>query len=383
MYRNTYVDIDTKAIEHNAALLSGTFPHKYNIAVVKGNAYGHGYGIIPALVKGGMNAFAVSNLSEAMKVREYDKEHPVIMLQPVPAELLKECETADISVCVNDHDTFEDIVNSGCKLKLQFKVNCGMNRLGYREGDFLKADVTKSFETDRLTVEGIFSHFHTSGLTDTEYALNKKRFEEITAGIDLSSIPMVHIDKTQTILLHDMPAYCNGARFGISLYGFTSVYPYDKSLKGRLLQKRRDLRNKLNHVEPSNELKNYDLHPAFTLYSEVIQVNRIQAGEYVGYGLLHKAAGLEYIAVIDIGYSDGIGRRRSGTNVCINGKKYPIVGEVGMGMCQVLVDETVKKHAKVTVLGSEISIRGIARALGTTTYETMTNVKPDIIRKYI
>ena len=383
MYRNTYVEINNSAIEHNAKLLSETFPHTYNIAVVKGNAYGHGYGIIPALVRGGMNAFAVSNLWEALEVRKYDTEHPVIILQPVPADYLRECAAYNISVCVNDRDTFEAIVESGFNLKLQFKVNCGMNRLGYRDGKALREDVDKAQSSDRLSAEGIFSHFHTSGLTDTEYAANRKRFEEITAGIDLSKIPMVHIDKTQTILLHDTPTYCNGARFGISLYGFTSVYPYDKSLKGRLLQKRRDLRNKLNHVEPSHALKRYDLKTAFTLYSEVIQVNKIDVGEYAGYGLLHKADKPEYIAVIDTGYSDGIGRKRSNTNVCINGKKYPIVGEVGMGMCQVLVDETVKKHDKVTVLGSEISIRGIAHALGTTTYETMTSVKSEIDRKYI
>ena len=383
MYRNTYVEVSNSAIEHNARLLSETFPHAYNIAVVKGNAYGHGYGIIPALARGGMNAFAVSNLSEALEVRKYDTEHPVIMLQPVPAEFLRECAAYNISVCVNDRETFEDIINSGLNLKLQFKVNCGMNRLGYRSGAALSEDIERAKDSVHLTVEGIFSHFHTSGLTDTEYADNRRRFEEITAGIDLSKIPMVHLDKTQTILLHDTPSYCNGARFGISLYGFTSVYPYDNSFKGRLLQKRRDFRNKLNHVEPSKALKRYDLKPAFALYTEVIQVSKVSVGEYVGYGLLHKADKPEYVAVIDTGYSDGIGRKRSGTNVCINGKKYPIIGEVGMGMCQVLVDETVKKHDKVTVLGAEISIRGIAHALGTTTYETMTSIKSEIERKYI
>lgn len=383
MYRNTYVEIDNGAIEHNARLLSDTFPHKYNIAVIKGNAYGHGYGIVPALVKGGMNAFAVSCLSEALEVRKYDSEHPVIMLQPVPASFLEACSAHNISVCVNDHDTFEEIFESGLKLKLQFKVNCGMNRLGYTDGSLLKEDMGKAEAKENLSVGGIFSHFHTSGLTDTEYADNRKRFETITAGIDLTKISMVHIDKTQTILLHDTPSYCNGARFGISLYGFTSVYPYDNSLKGRLLQKRRDLRNKLNHVEPSKELKNYNLKTAFTLYSEVIQVNKIGAGDYVGYGLLHKAAGTEYIAVIDIGYNDGIGRKRSNTNVLINGHKYPIVGEVGMGMCQVLVDDTVRKHDKVTVLGGGISIRGIASALGTTTYETLTRISTDIDRRYL
>ena len=160
------------------------------------------------------------------------------------------------------------------------------------------------------------------------------------------------------------------------------MYPYDNSLKGRLLQKRRDLRNKLNHVEPSKELKRYDLKTAFTLYSEVIQINKIDTGAYVGYGLLHRAAGPEYIAVIDTGYSDGIGRKRSGTNVSINGRKYPIVGEVGMGMSHVLVDDSVKKHDKVTVLGGVISIRGIASALGTTTYETLTRISSSIDRRY-
>ena len=383
MYRNTYVEIDNSAIEHNARLLSETFPHEYNIAVIKGNAYGHGYGIVPALVKGGMNAFAVSNLSEALEVRKFDSDHPVIMLQPVPTAFYEDCAAHNISVCINDHDAFEEVYKSGLTLKLQFKVNCGMNRLGYTDGNQLKEDISKAEAAENLTVEGIFSHFHTSGLTDTEYAADRKRFENITSGIDLSKIPMVHIDKTQTILLHDTPSYCNGARFGISLYGFTSIYPYDDSLKGRLLRKRRDIRNKLNHVEPSRELKRYDLKTAFTLYSEVIQVNKISAGSYAGYGLLHKATGTEYIAVIDTGYSDGIGRRRSGTNVMINGRKYPIVGEVGMGMCQVLVDETVKKHDKVTVLGGGISIRGIASALGTTTYETLTRINTSIDRRYI
>lgn len=383
MYRNTFVEIDNSIIESNARLMTETFPHKYNIAVVKGNAYGHGYGIIKALEKGGINAFAVSTLEEALEVRKYNSSFPVIILQPVWTRYLSLCSNYNISVCVNSRETFEDLLNSGLKLKLQFKVNCGMNRLGYKDGKELSEDIERAMKADNLTVEGLFSHFHTSGLTDTEYADNKKRFEDITKDIDLGKIPMVHIDKTQTILIHDTPSYCNGARFGISLYGFTSIYPYDKSVKGKLLSLRRDLKNKINHVEPSKELINYDVKPAFTLVSQVIQVNDLIPGEYAGYGLLHRAKNAEKIAVIDSGYADGIGRRRSGTNVSINGKKYPIVGEVGMGMCQVLVDKTVKAGDKVIVLGGPVSIRGIAAHLGTTTYETLTNVSDRLERKYL
>ena len=68
--------------------------------------------------------------------------------------------------------------------------------------------------------------------------------------------------------------------------------------------------------------------------------------------------------------------------VSINGKKYPIIGEIGMGMCEVLVDDKVQKYDKVTVLGSEIPIRSITRYVMTTMYELMTNLDSSIQRIY-
>ncbi len=383
MYRKAYVEIDNSIIRDNAKLMCELFPHKWNIAVVKGNAYGHGYGIIPALIEGGMNAFAVSSLDEALKVREYTGEYPVIMLQPVPAEYLSIASKQNISVCVNDPDTYKEIVESGLKLKLQFKVNSGMNRLGFSDKEILTKSINEAFENDNLTVEGIFTHFHSNGLRDIEYARDKKRFEELTSDIDLKKIPMVHLDRTQTVFLHDAPSYENGVRIGISLYGFTTIYPYSNSIKGRLRKLQRDLENKLHRVEPTKELKKYPVKTAFSFYTEVIQINKVSEGDYVGYGLLHKAKETEYIAIIDTGYYDGINRKRYLSNVAINGKKYPIVGEVGMGMCEVKVDRTVKKHDKVTVLGGDIPISEITRHVGTTMYELLTSIKPEIERTYI
>ena len=383
MYRKAYVEIDNSIIRENAKLMCSLFPHKWNIAVVKGNAYGHGYGIIPALIEGGMNAFAVSNLDEALKVREYTKNRPVIMLQPIPSEYLSIAGDNDISVCVNDFDTYKEIVESGHKLKLQFKVNSGMNRLGFSDKELLTKAINEASENDKLTVEGIFTHFHSNGLRDTEYARDKKRFEDLTSDIDLTKIPMVHLDRTQTVFLHDAPSYENGVRIGISLYGFTTIYPYSNSIKGRIRKLQRGFENKLHGVAPTKELKKYPVKTAFTFITEVIEVNKVNKGDYVGYGLLHKAEETEYIAVIDTGYYDGINRKRYLSNVAINGKKYPIVGEVGMGMCEVRVDESVKKHDKVTVLGGDIPISEITRHVGTTMYELLTSIKPEIKREYI
>lgn len=383
MYRKTYVEIDNSIIEHNARLITEAFPHKYNIAVVKGNAYGHGYGIIPALKRGGMNAFAVSNLDEAIEVRKWDSECPVIMLQPVHKEIYSVLSENNISACVNDMETFEDIKAAGVNLKLQLKIDSGMNRLGFKK----RADVTKVYKdieaSDNLTLEGIFTHFHTSGYQDKEYELNREKFLELTSEIDLTKIPMVHVDKTQTVFLHKTPEWANAARVGIALFGFTTVHDFPDTIKGKIRRLQRERNNKKNNIEPCIPIKEYDVRKAFTLYTEVIQIKKVEPSEYVGYGLFHRAAGTEYIAVIDTGYADGIGRKRYKSNVSINGKKYPIIGEVGMGMCEVLVDETVKKYDKVTVLGGEIPIVSITAHIGTTMYELMTNIDSTIPRTYI
>lgn len=382
MYRNTYVEVDNSIIEHNARIICEAFPHKYNIAVIKGNAYGHGYGVVPALIKGGMNAFAVSRLDEAVEVRKYTKDYPVIMLQPVHVDDYRVCEEHNISVCVNDRETFEDIIKSGCSLKLQLKIDSGMNRLGFKDKEEI-AEVVNIIEADeRLTLEGVFTHFHTSGLKDTEYRKDLDTFIERTSKIDLSKVPMVHVDKTQTVILHETPSFANAARIGIALFGFTTVHDYPNTLKGRIRKFQQNFKNKRNGVEPCKPIVEYDVQKAFTLYTEVIQVKKAEAGEYVGYGLYHRAEGSEYVAVIDIGYADGIGRKRIGSSVAINGRKYPIIGEVGMGMCEVLVDDTVKKYDRVTVFGGDIPIVSITRHLGTTMYELMTNIDSGIPRIY-
>lgn len=381
-YRNTYIEIDTSAIEHNARSLVSAYPHKYNIAVIKGNAYGHGYGIVPALIKGGINAFSVSKLEEALEVRKIEPVLPVIMLQPVHKDFYKLCSEKNISVCINSLETFTEALESGCRLNVHFKVDCGMNRLGFKDAAILKECIDKAFLSDRLTVEGIFTHFHTSGRIDTEYASNLKRFEELTRDIDLSKIPMVHLDRTQTAILHKSPSYETGARFGIALFGYPTVYPYSNSLKGKIRKLQYKLTCRIKGIEESLSPVNEPLKKAFNLYTEVIQVKKASAGEYVGYGLMHKAKTDEYIAVIDIGYADGIGRRRSDTPVSINGKKYQIIGDVGMGMCEVLVDETVKRHDKVTVFGGDIPSTEITGKLNTTIYEAMTIINSSIPRIY-
>ena len=118
------------------------------------------------------------------------------------------------------------------------------------------------------------------------------------------------------------------------------------------------------------------LKPAFTLVSEVLQVKDVKKGDYVGYGTLYQAKEDMKIAVIDIGYADGINRRRMNSNMEINGALYPIIGDICMGM-------TILKHDKVIVIGDKISIRKIANHMNTTHYEVMAMIDSSIPRRYI
>ncbi len=380
--RNTYVEVDNQIIEANARAMVTAFPHKVNIAVIKGNAYGHGYGVVPALVRGGMNAFAVSRLWEALEVRKYNKDYPVIMLQPVHCDCLKVCSDNNISICVNDIETLDEILACNLPLKLHIKVDSGMNRLGFKDRNELSEAYRKIKACDNLYLEGIFTHFHTSGVQDTEYERNLNTFCELTRDIDLSQIPIVHVDRTQTAILHETPSFANAARIGIALFGFTTVSDFPNTLKGRIRKIQRNIKNKKNHVKPCRPIVKPDVKMAYKLVTEVLQVKKVNPGEYVGYGLFHKAENFEYVATIDIGYADGIGRRRHNSYVAINGRKYKIVADVGMGMCEVIVDETVKRHDLVTVIGGDLAITDVTFALNTTVYEAMTAIDTIIPRIY-
>ena len=89
------------------------------------------------------------------------------------------------------------------------------------------------------------------------------------------------------------------------------------------------------------------------------------------------------VAVVDIGYADGINRKRRNSYMEINGKLYQVVGDVCMGMTMLKVDDTVKKHDKVIVIGDKVDVKKVSRHIHTSSYETMLFIDSNIERRYI
>ena len=352
MYRNTYVEINLKNIKNNVKKLINEYDnYKYYFGVVKADSYGHrDIETIQSIIKGGCNYLAVATLDEGIEIRKHIKDIPILCLGIIPKEFIGECIDKNITVTISSLEYLEELMNvKHDKLKVHIKINTGMNRLGTNN----KNDLSKIYEiikNSSLILEGIYTHIYNSG--NKEDTVNQfKSFEEITRDIDLSSIPIVHICASDALITYPKLKYANGCRLGIAMYGLM-----DNS--------------------------KIELSSTFSVYSEVIQINEVENGT-VGYNGKYKVNGKERIAVIPIGYADGIIRKNTGRSVYINKKAYSIVGNICMDMLFVKVDQEVKVGDKVTIIKDIEHIQEIAKYLDTIPYEVICSIGKRVPRIYI
>lgn len=379
MYRKTYVKIDNEVLTDNVSKIREKYnKYKYYIGVVKGNAYGHGDYIVNDLIKGGINYLATSSLEEALSIRKHNQDIPILVLEPISIEYIKIIEENNITITIDSLEYVKKILKTkiSSSLLVHLKLDTGMNRLGFKEKDELNEAYNLLKENKNIIIEGIYTHLSTSGINDSYYDKAIAKFIELTSDIDLKNIPIVHLNRSITLVHHKMYSFETGVRLGIIMYGFNQSIKEPtgiRKLKRNLLVKRLGISESIL----SNDL---DLHPAFSLYSEVISIHMVKKGEAIGYGASYIAKEDTYVAVVPIGYYDGI--KKSFKEVAINNKLYPIVGEVCMDMIQIKVDKTVKVNDKVEIFGNKISIKDLSLKTGENAYHLLTGITYRVPRVY-
>lgn len=347
MYRNTYVEVNLNNLEYNVrSLITKYNNYKYHFGVVKADCYGHGLGAVKTIINAGCNYLAVATLDEALEIRKEIKDIPILCLGIIDIKYIPLCIENNITITISNLEYLRNITSSG--IKVHIKINTGMNRLGFNnKNDF--NEIIRLIKEKNLNLEGIYTHiYNTNSKEDT---LNQfKKFEEITSDIDLSQIPIVHVGASEATEFYMKRDYANGCRLGISMYG---LIDYD----------------------------DMQFRPTFSLYSEVIQINEVDNG-IVGYNGAYKVNGKEKIAVVPIGYADGIIRKNTGRDVYINNRPYKIVGNICMDMLFVKVDDDVKVGDKVTIIKDIDHIKEIAEYLDTITYEVTCSIGKRVPRIY-
>ena len=128
------VIVDLSNIGHNARVITNTFKdYKYYMAVLKGNAYGHGMKVVNKIIENGFNYIAVFSIDEALEIRKYNKDIPILLLCPILIEELDVAKKNNLTITVNDINYLKELVKHDYKLKIHLKLDTGMNRLGFKD----------------------------------------------------------------------------------------------------------------------------------------------------------------------------------------------------------------------------------------------------------
>lgn len=351
--RNTYAVINVKNIRENIKKIINCYNnYSYYIGIVKADNYGHG-GIesVEAVIDGGCNYLAVATLDEALKIRENIKNIPILCLGPVPCEHISLCIKNNITITINSLEYLKELEKYNIeKIHVHIKINTGMNRLGISNIEELQ-DVINILNKKNALIEGIYTHLYDADNKEI-YEKQLSKFKEIINSIDISNIKIIHMAASDGIVNYTKPDFINGCRIGIMMYGFTK----NKSL---------------------------NLQSTFILYSEVIQINTLNKGDTLGYNGIYEAKQREKIAVVPIGYADGIIRKNTGRYVYINDRRYEIVGNICMDMLFIEIDDSVHLHDKVVMLKDISHIEEVAKYLETIPYEVMCMIGKRVERKYI
>lgn len=366
--RRTWAEIDEDALAHNFKIIKESAQTKV-CAVVKANAYGHGADIAaPILQKAGADFFAVSNVEEALELREHGISKPILILGYTPCEYAHELDDYNISQCVYSLDYANELSNEakkyGLKIKIHIKLDTGMSRIGFDcRSDELSGinDALKAASLCGFVLEGIFTHFAVSdrnaeqedGFTDEQYSRFCKAAEIFEAhGLH----PEIKHCCNSAALCQDQSKHLDMCRAGIVLYGLT----------------------------PSADLKlPQDFIPVMSFKSVVSQVKEIREGDTVSYGRTFKAQRNMTVATVSAGYADGYSRLLSNRGyVLINGKRANIIGRVCMD--QFCVDVTdipnVKRDDEVLLFGKDLPVEELAEAIGTINYELVCAVSSRVKR---
>lgn len=381
MYRNSYIEINLDNLKNNAKnIISHYSNYKYYIGVVKSNCYGHGSYSVNALIESGINYLAVSNLLEAKNIRRINQTIPILCLEPINLKYLEEASKLNVTFTISNLDYLKKFieVNNNKNTKIHIKINTGMNRLGINN----KKEFNTAYKliNNNYILEGIFSHFHTIGYLDKEYENQIKKFKEITEDINLFKIPIIHLSKSSTVVNQKPIEFCNAIRIGAILYGIDVSIIKPNSIIKRLIHNFKIKHFKISTL--SNSIKP-QLKSSLSLYSEIIDIQKVVSGDYIGYGLGCKVKEATYIGVVCLGHCDGLHVNDSDRFVYINDKKYKLFGKINSNMATVIIDDTVKIGDSVCFYSEKIDTNKIARSCNTSVYNLYGLLHESLPRIYV
>jgi alanine racemase len=363
--QRAWVEIDLAALAHNVRQIKGLLaPNTQMMAVVKADAYGHGaIEIAHTLIAAGVEWLAVATVTEGIELRAAGVVVPILILGAVNSDVQVQAIVQwklQPTVCTIDQAILisKTITNDppSSPISVHIKLDTGMSRLGadwQQAVDFFGEVASLPF----VEIGGLYSHLATADEIDpTVMEMQIDRFQQAVAAISAAGyqLPMLHLANSAGILVSDRLHY-NLVRPGLILYGLCPA-PH--------------LQSKI------------DLLPVLSVKARISQIKDITAGTGVSYGYRFIADRDLRLAVVDIGYADGVPRRLSNRmQVAIRSQLVPQIGSITMDRIMIDVSQIpdLQVGEVVTILGKDgnvqITADDWANELGTISWEILCGFK--------
>lgn len=358
-FTGTTLTISWSAIKNNILYFKKKLKPTTKIMVmVKASAYGNGAVHLSKRIEKENLAdyLSVAYLQEGIELRKAGIKSPIMVLNPNIhqwAKLIEHCLEPEIHSLVAFQAFNNFLFQQGLKnsnYPIHLKLNSGMNRLGIN-GNEIPTLINYLKGNCQLKVSSIMSHLSASGIpsedsfTKGQIKLFNQLREQLSPYLDEDCLS--HILNSNGIERH-LYAQMDMVRLGIGMYGGSDVPSLKKAA-----------------------------HPIAQLSTEICAIRKVKKGASISYSRSGRAANDCYIATLSIGYADGFNRNLSNGkwNVEIDGKLYPIIGDICMDLSIVdLGDQKKEIGTKVIIFGGLKSIHDFAEAQQTISYEAMTNM---------
>jgi alanine racemase len=363
--QRAWVEIDLAALAHNVRQIKGLLaPNTQMMAVVKADAYGHGsIDVARTLIAEGVEWLAVATVTEGIELRQAGIVTPILILGGVNSDVQVQAIAKwelQPTICTIEQATL--ISKTIAKLppsrplSVHLKLDTGMSRLGadWQEAVAFFAEVA---QLPYLEIGSLYSHLATADELDlTVMEMQFDRFQQATIAISQAgySLPMLHLANSAGILVGERLHY-QLVRPGLILYGLC----------------------------PATHLQSQiDLQPVLSVKARISQIKDIVAGTGVSYGYRFVADRDLRLAVVDIGYADGVPRRLSNRmQAAIRGQLVPQIGSITMDRIMLDITQIPDLHVGeiVTILGRDgnvqITADDWANELGTISWEILCGFK--------
>ncbi|WP_423447948.1 alanine racemase [Kocuria sp. KSNUG] len=376
--------VDLAAVQHNVGRLLDLARGRTLIAVVKADAYGHGAPqVARAALAAGAHMLGTAHVAEALALRAQGITAPVLAWLHTAATDFNAAVSQDVRLGLSGGEL--DLVldaarKTGRPAVVHLKFDSGLGRNGATPAQWprLLERVRRAECEGLLTVEGVFTHLAVADEpTRPETAEQLAAFQDaVRAAREAGLHPtLVHAANTPGLLsAADLPdpdaMLLDAVRVGLGLYGLS---PF-----------------------ADRTPQEFGLVPAMTLRTRVANVKDVPAGAGVSYGLTYRTEGPTRLALVPLGYADGVPRVATGAPVRIGDRIYPVVGRIAMDQC--VVDLSLGRpvgagtgeppvrigdEAVLFGAGTDPSVVEWADAAGTINYEIVTRISPRVPREYV